>query len=205
MKRIICLLLVALLMLAAPLTACANDVTATAFKMMFLGEMQYYGSGATWTEKQEYGKITETAYLNGNQYQMTVWYKGARESGTGVEKATALQLTGPFSELNPDYDYETGCYSFRPGLNFLTAFFYAVFDLGIMPDNDDGGCFYEAGLLSTYGTYNYMTTSGDVYYDHSTWKSVYHTKGYLEALHYNGVRVIISASGSTFTAYIQLP
>lgn len=208
MKRSVCILLAAAVLLC-PLVASANDVTATAFKMMFLSEMQYYGSGASWTESQSGGLITETAYVNGNQYKMFVYYRNASETWNGTEKANELVLVGPFNELQPDYDpyteYGSG-YSFRPGLNFYTAFFYAVYDLGIMPDNDNSGTFFEAGLLSPYGIYGHLATGSLTEYDGRTWSSVRCSKGHLEAVHRNGVRVnIIGSTGGYYEVRVSLP
>ena len=208
MKRLVCLILAAAVILCSP-AAFANDVTGTAFKMMFLSEMQYYGSGAAWTESQSGNVITESTYLNGNQYSMRVYYRTAAETWNGVEKAYELVLTGPFSELQPDYDpyteYGSG-YSFRPGLNFYTAFFYAVYDLGIMPDNDNCGTFFEAGLLSPYGIYGHLTSGGTIDYDRNTWASVSHSAGRLETVHLNGVRVNITGNpGGNYEVRVTLP
>ena len=194
----------ALLLLSLPAAVLA-DITGNAFDMACISEMQYYGSGAVWSKSQSGGEYTETTTLNGNRYSMYVHY----EMRNSIEKAYEMSLRGPYGDLQPDVDpyteYGSG-YTFLPGLNFYTAFFTALYDLGVMPDNENCGCFFEAGMLSPYGVWRHLTEGRIDDYDRSTWRSGTCSRGYIEALHVNGTRVVVSGSpGGTFEVYVRLP
>lgn len=201
MKRLISFILAAVLFL---LPSLAYGVTATAFKRLFLSDMYY--NHLTWSENQQYGQIRETAVSGGKQYEMYVEY----EYRNGMEEINAIGLSGPLDQLIVDYDpyteYGSG-YKMRKGAEVYTAFFNAIYDIGILPDDENGGTFFEASMLAPYDIYTKLMSSDEItYYDHNTWSAVLHDIGFIEAVHKSGTIVIITGEyGGNFEVYVVLP
>jgi len=208
MKRFVSFILAAALFLVPSL---AYGATAEAFSRLFLTDKYYnhlsWSEELQWSPDSHVGQLRETAVSGGNQYLMYIDFA----QRNGLREITAVGLIGPLEQFMvdtyPSEGYGSG-FKMREGAEVYTAFFNTIYDIGLMPDNENCGTFFEASIFAPYDIYHILMNGDgiDYDYDHDTWKYYTHGLGYIEAVHQNGIRIIITGQyGGNFGVYVVLP